>query len=171
MAAMNAVGLPAVAAEYFLVVNTATDMSPDQSSVRLGSEQWISLKGTVEEAIKRHLWRFPSRVAYEAECDRLRIIRFTLTHAGMSAQFLGYLRFELRGWRQSTRGTWSTFSARVRGDLPLHIIFQEDVVLWTSEQVLMPFAARLLELHDAAHADYWCCVVREGAHRVENAMG
>ena len=152
MAAMNAVGLPAVAAEYFLVVNTATDMSPDQSFVRLGSQKWIRLKGSVEEAIKVYTWRCPSRVSFEAELDRLRIIRFTLTHAGMSAQFLGYLRrLKLRDWRRSTRGTWSTFSARIRGDLPLHIVFQEEV-LWKSEQVLMPDAARLLELHDAEHA-------------------
>ena len=158
MAVVNAVALPAEAAVYFLVVNTATDMSPDQCSVMLGSEQWISLKGSVEEAIKRYVWRFPSRASFEADLDRLRIIRFTLTHAGMSAQFLGYLRFQLRGWRQSTRGTWSTFSARVRGDLPLHIIFQEHVVLWTSEEEPMPDAARLLELHDAVHA-----VVAQGA--------
>ena len=151
MAVTGAVGFPADAAQYFLVVNTATDLSPDQSSVRLGSEKWISLKGSVEEAMKRYTWRCPSRESFEAELGMLRIIRFTLTHAGMSAHFLGYLRFELRGWRQSTRGTWSTFSARIRGDLPLHIVFQEEV-LWKSEQVPMPDAARLLELRDAEHA-------------------
>ena len=148
MAAMNAVGLPAVAAEYFLVVNTATDMSPDQSSVRLGSEKWISLKGSVEEAMKRYTWRCPSRESFEAELGMLRIIRFTLTHAGMSAHFLGYLRFELRGWKQTPRGTWRSYSARIRGDLPLHIELAGQA-LWKSEQVAMPDVASLLEVYDA----------------------
>ena len=148
---MDLAQFPPRAAEYYVVVNPARDVS-EEGYVRLGAERWISLKGSPRDAMQRYVWRCGSRESLEAELGNLQLIRFTLTHAGHSACVLGYLRFELRGWRKSTRGTWSTFSARVRGDLPLHIIFQEDVVLWTSEQVPMPDAARLLELHDAVHA-------------------
>ena len=138
------------AAEYFLVVNTEKDFSDDLRVVRLGSQPWISLKGSVDEAIKRYTWRWPRREALEGEVGMLQLFRFTLTHVGMSAYYLGYLRFELRGWRQSSSGTWSTFEARFRGDLPMQIVVQGEE-LWKAEEVPMPDVVRLLELHDAVH--------------------
>ena len=154
MAGTGAGGFPPEAAEYFLVVNTVSDLSPDQRSVRVGvgSEPWISLKGSPQEAIQRYALRVPSRVAFEEEVafGNLQLIRFSLTHAGMSAYFLGYLRIELRGWRQYW-GKWFSFSARAKADLPLNI-FEGDVALWTSQEEPLPDSAILLDLHDAVHA-------------------
>ena len=152
MAGTGAGGFPPEAAQYFLVVNTVSDLSSDHRSVRVGSEPWISLKGSPQEAIKRYVWRVPSRVAFEEEVafGNLQLIRFSLTHAGMSAYFLGYLRIELRGWRQYW-GKWFSFSARVKADLPLNI-FEGDVALWTSQEEPLPDSAILLDLHDAVHA-------------------
>ena len=147
------VGFPDVAAQYYLVVNKAADLSSDHNCVKVGLEPWMSLKGSPEEAIKRYVWRVPSRATFEAEVrDRnLLLIRFTLTHVGMSAYCLGYMQIQLRGWRQ-VGGKWTSSSARVKGDLPLHLIIPEDVVLWTSQEEPMPDAMRLLKLHDAVHA-------------------
>ena len=152
MAGTGAGGFPPEAAQYFLVVNTVSDLSSDHRSVRVGSEPWISLKGSPQEAIKRYVWRVPSRVAFEEEVafGNLQLIRFSLTHAGMSAYFLGYLRIELRGWRQYW-GKWFSFSARAKADLPLNI-FEGDVALWTSQEEPLPDSAILLDLHDAVHA-------------------
>ena len=48
-------------------------------------------------------------------------------------------------------GTWSTFSARIRGDFPLHIVL-EDEELWKSELVPLPGLSMLAEVYDAEHA-------------------
>ena len=147
-------GFPAVAAQYYLVVNKAADLSSDHTSVRVGLEPWISLKGSPQEAIKRYVWRVPSRVAFEEEVafGNLQLIRFSLTHAGMSAYVLGYLplRIELRGWRQCW-GKWYSSSARVRADLPLNML-EGAVALWTAHEEALPDSAILLDLHDAVHA-------------------
>ena len=154
MAGTGAGGFPPEAAQYFLVVNTVSDLSSDHRSVRVGSEPWISLKGSPQEAIKRYVWRVPSRVAFEEEValGKLQLIRFSLTHTGMSAYVLGYLplRIELRGWRQCW-GKWYSSSARVRSDLPLNML-EGAVALWTSHEEALPGSAILLDLHDAVHA-------------------
>ena len=154
MAGTGAGGFPPEAARYFLVVNMVSDLSSDHRFVRVGSEPWISLKGSPQEAIKRYVWRVPSRVAFEEEVafGNLQLIRFSLTHAGMSAYFLGYLRLriELRGWRQCW-GKWFSSSARVRADLPLNML-EGAVALWTSQEEALPDSAILLDLHDAVHA-------------------
>ena len=149
--ASHAPPFPVEAAEFFLVVNPDSDMTSDQSVVKMGVQNFISLKGDFSEALKRYVWRCQSREALVAELGKLRMLRFTLTHAGMSAFYLGYLRFELRSWRQCARGLWHTMGARVRGDLLVRIVL-DGVELWTSQFVPMPPAAMLCELYDSEHA-------------------
>ena len=142
-----------MAAQYYLMVNKAEDLSSDHTLIRKGMDPWISLKDSPEEAIKRYTWRVPRKETFEREVreGNLVLLRFQLTHVGMSAYCLGYIQMQLRGWRQ-VGGKWSSSSARVKRDLPLHVIIQEDVVLWTSQEEPMPDRMRLLELHDAVYA-------------------
>ena len=149
--AMASSAWPASRATYYVVFRQ-TEL--DQGVLKLGDQAWWSLKDNVESAIRRHAWRC-SREAFDGELGELRCWRCTLTHAGMSACFLGYLRIELRGWRQDPiRGTWSSSCARFAADLPLSIVARMagqwmGDELWWAEWVKLPDAATCLGIYDS----------------------
>ena len=113
-----------------------------------GDQAWWALKDSLEGAVRRHAWRC-NRGGFEAELGELRCVRFTLTHVGMSAVLLGYVRLDLLGWKQHPiRGTWSASCARFAGDLPETGIVDGDV-LWRTGAIGLPDAASLMSIYDS----------------------
>ena len=110
------------AAYYFLVVNPKVDVDFDQGHVRPSAQGWVSLKGSVEYAFYRYCWGKTNRVEFEASLRDVVCLRFTLTHAGQSAVYLGHFNLEQRGWsRQPTGRIWKSAVARYRGDMPMRV--------------------------------------------------
>ena len=145
--ALSVIAWPDAAATYY-VVYRPEDLDGASGVLLLGGQTWWALKGSVEGAIRRHAWRC-GREAFEEELGGLRCLRCTLTHAGVSAYYLGYLRIELRDWRQDPiRGTWSSSGARFVGDLPVRVAVQGDE-LWRTEAVRLPDAATCLGIYDS----------------------
>ena len=136
---------PSCAATFYLVFRPE---ELENGAFCQGDQAWWALKGNVDGAIRRHAWRC-SRGGFEAELARLRCVRFTLTHVGMSAVFLGYVRLELSGWRQHPiHGTWSASAARFAGDLPENAVINGDE-LWRTGPIRLPDAATCMSIYDS----------------------
>ena len=129
MIAMPEDAWPRVAAIYYLVVNEKEDVDATTQHVRVPEQGWVALKGSVEEAVSRYAWGQADRVVFEAKLQDLRCYRFTLTHFGQSAVYLGHFKLEQSGWKQHPIAlTWTSASARYRGDLPKHVqAFNQDL--------------------------------------------
>ena len=145
--ALSVLGWPGSGATYY-VVYRPEDLDGASGCLRLGDQAWRALKGSLEGAVRRHAWRC-SRDGFQQEVSQLRCFRCTLTHSGMSAWHLGYLRMELKEWRQDPiRATWTSGGARYPGDLPVRIMGGNEE-LWRTEPVGLPDAAACLRLYDA----------------------
>ena len=145
--ALAVIAWPDAAATYY-VVYRPEDLDGASGVLRLGGQAWRALKGSAEGAVRRHAWRC-GREAFEQELASLRCFRCTLTHAGMSAYYLGDLRMEMKDWRQDPiRATWSSGGARFAGDLPVRIMGGSDE-LWRTEPVRLPDAQACLRCYDA----------------------
>ena len=55
---MTLATMPELAAEYYVCV-APDDVDNTLQQVRRGTEGWVALKGSFEEAFSRYCWRFP----------------------------------------------------------------------------------------------------------------
>ena len=143
--AATVVPMNAQAAFYFLVVKR---QDVDETHVRVTNQGWIPLKGDAEEAFSRYCWGHADRAAFEAGLGDLRCLRFSLTHAGQSAVYLGHFKLNEKGWsKHPISYTWTSSVARFHGDLPLRIQAL-DQELWSFEEWALPSVRAMMELWD-----------------------
>ena len=141
------------AAHYYLLVDPRKDLSVEE--VLAGPEGWVALHGSRDEALERYCWRVSDRTIFVASLRELRMLEFTLTHAGQSAVYLGFFKLEQKGWEQhAILRTWTSTRARYPGDLPMQLMCG-NTFLWKFDPVPLPPPLRMLEFFDRLHALPW----------------